>query len=75
MDRPFLAILGVLACLGAACAAPDASRPEEGDGTVTVAAALSPLAEAAQVIGGDCVEVVNLTPPGVEPHDLELTPR
>ena len=41
---------------------------------MTVAAAVSPLAEAAQVIGGDCVEVVNLTPPGVEPHDLELSP-
>ena len=74
VDRPFLTILGVLACLGAACGASDASQPEEGDGTVTVAAAVSPLAEAAQVIGGDCVEVVNLTPPGVEPHDLELTP-
>ena len=69
-----MAILGVVACFGAACAAPDASRAEEGDGTVTVAAALSPLAEAARVIGGDCVEIVNLTPPGVEPHDLELTP-
>jgi zinc transport system substrate-binding protein len=33
-----------------------------------------PLAEAAQRIGGDCVAVTDLTPPGVEPHDLELTP-
>jgi zinc transport system substrate-binding protein len=33
-----------------------------------------PVQEAAQRVGGEAVEVVNLTPPGVEPHDLELTP-
>jgi zinc transport system substrate-binding protein len=41
---------------------------------VTVAAGSYPSAAAAEAIGGDCVEVINLTPPGVEPHDLELTP-
>ena len=25
-------------------------------------------------MGGDLVDVTNLTPPGVEPHDLELAP-
>ena len=30
--------------------------------------------EAAQVVGGTLVDVTNLTAPGVEPHDLELTP-
>jgi zinc transport system substrate-binding protein len=38
------------------------------------AACVYPLAEAAQVVGGDAVAVENLTPPGVEPHDLELAP-
>ncbi len=33
-----------------------------------------PLAEAATKVGGTLVGVQNLTPPGVEPHDLELTP-
>jgi len=39
-----------------------------------VAASFYPLAFAAQELGGDDVEVVNLTPPGTEPHDLEPTP-
>ncbi len=34
-----------------------------------------PLAFAAAQVGGDGVEVTNLTPAGAEPHDLELTPR
>ena len=38
-------------------------------------ASFYPLAYAAAQIGGDTVTVTNLTGPGVEPHDLELTPR
>lgn len=45
-----------------------------GDDTVTVVASFYPLAEAAARVGGDDVEVTNLTPAGTEPHDLELTP-
>jgi zinc transport system substrate-binding protein len=41
----------------------------------TVVAAFYPLAYAAERIGGSAVHVDNLTPPGAEPHDLELTPR
>jgi zinc transport system substrate-binding protein len=39
----------------------------------TVVAAFYPLAYAARELGGDDVTVRNLTPPGVEPHDLELS--
>lgn len=39
-----------------------------------VVASLYPLAEAVERVGGGLVDVVNLTPPGVEPHDLELAP-
>ena len=42
-------------------------------GKVRVAAGFYPLAWAAERIGGDRVEVTNLTQPGAEPHDLELT--
>jgi zinc transport system substrate-binding protein len=45
------------------------------DGRKTVVGAFYPLAYAAQQIGGPTYDVVNLTPPGAEPHDLELTPR
>ena len=45
----------------------------EVDG-VSIVASFYPLAEAASRVGGDLVSVENLTPPGVEPHDLELAP-
>lgn len=44
-----------------------------GDGRTEVVAAFFPLAEAARVVGGPDVDVTDLTPPGVEPHELELT--
>jgi zinc transport system substrate-binding protein len=43
-------------------------------GKKEVAASFYPLAFAAEELGGDAVHVVNLTPPGTEPHDLEPTP-
>jgi zinc transport system substrate-binding protein len=44
-------------------------------GKRTIVAAFYPLAYAAERIGGPSFDVANLTPPGAEPHDLELTPR
>jgi len=55
--------------LGAGCGA------DEDSGNRTVVAAFYPLAWAAEEVAGDGVEVVNLTPPGAEPHDIELTAR
>jgi zinc transport system substrate-binding protein len=46
---------------------------DSGDDRRTVVAAFYPLAWAAEEIAGDDVEIVNLTPPGAEPHDIELT--
>jgi zinc transport system substrate-binding protein len=39
----------------------------------TVVTGFYPLAFAADQIGGEGIDVRNLTPPGVEPHDLELS--
>lgn len=50
------------------------SVPAGSGGKVSVVASFYPLAEAAERVGADRVVVTNLTPPGVEPHDLELTP-
>lgn len=47
----------------------------DDENTRTVVGAFYPLAWAAERIAGDGVEVVNLTPPGAEPHDVELSPR
>ena len=41
----------------------------------SVVASFYPLAFAAQEIGGPHVHVENLTPPGSEPHDLEVSPQ
>jgi zinc transport system substrate-binding protein len=43
-------------------------------GKTSVVAAFYPIAFAAAEIGGSRVDVANLTPPGVEPHDLEAKP-
>lgn len=48
--------------------------PSEPRGAVEVVAAFYPLAEAARRVGGARVAVHDLTPAGVEPHDLELKP-
>lgn len=42
---------------------------------VQVLASFYPLQYVAQRVGGDLVEVSSLTPPGAEPHDVELSPR
>jgi zinc transport system substrate-binding protein len=64
-----------VALLAASCGS---SNEDTGDAdqqdTRSVVASFYPLAEAAERVGGDLVNVTNLTPPGVEPHDLELTP-
>ena len=44
-------------------------------GKKTLVAAFYPLAYAAERIGGTRYAIDNLTPPGAEPHDLELTPK
>lgn len=44
-------------------------------GEDSVVAGFYPLAFAARQVGGPGLDVVDLTPPGAEPHDLEPTPR
>ncbi|WBQ03091.1 metal ABC transporter substrate-binding protein [Kribbella sp. CA-293567] len=45
------------------------------DGKLDVVASFYPLEFIARSVGGDAVNVTTLTAPGVEPHDLELTPK
>lgn len=49
--------------------------PKSVPGKIIVAASFYPLAEFAKQVGGDYVDVVNITPAGVEAHDYEPTPR
>jgi zinc transport system substrate-binding protein len=50
----------------------DSGRPG-GTGAPVVAAGFYPLAYGAEQLGGPGAEVANLTPPGAEPHDLEVS--
>lgn len=58
--------------LGTTLAACSSSGAE--DDRVQVLASFYPLQFVAEQIGGDLVTVSSLTPPGAEPHDLELSP-
>jgi zinc transport system substrate-binding protein len=58
---------------GVSCGGVDDSSASER--TTSVVAAFYPLAFAAEEIGGQNVDVTNLTPPGTEPHDVELSAR
>ncbi|MEU3773247.1 metal ABC transporter substrate-binding protein [Streptomyces sp. NPDC032472] len=74
---PAAALAGAVA-LGATTltACSGASDPDGGkDGKVAVTASFYPLQFLAEQIGRDHVSVSTLTKPGVEPHDLEITPK
>ncbi len=81
--RPFfrrIALAGALIALlvaPAGCVSPRAAQ-EAAEATslqVPVTAAFYPLAYLLEQVGGPGVKVFTLTKPGVEPHDLELTPK
>ena len=62
-----------MALAGTIALANGADESAGGGGDFSVAASFYPLAFAAEQLGGDSARVENLTPPGAEPHDLELS--
>ena len=73
MRKPLLALALTLASAGSLTAC-GTSSGDAGD-KLQVAAAFYPLQYAAQRVAGDHADVQNLTQPGQEPHDIELTVR
>ncbi|GEA89255.1 metal ABC transporter substrate-binding protein [Cellulomonas cellasea] len=67
--RTGLALTAAAALVLGGCA----STPAD-DGRLSVLASFYPLQVVAAGVGGDRVSVDSLTPPGAEPHDLELSP-
>ncbi|WNI24874.1 metal ABC transporter substrate-binding protein [Streptomyces sp. ITFR-16] len=65
-------VLGLTAL--SACSTSDAAGHKNGD-RLNVVASFYPMQFLAERIGGNHVSVSTLTKPGVEPHDLELSPR
>ena len=70
--RVIAVILAFLLAVSLAACGGGSAEDEPGD--LVVVASFYPLAEAARRVGGPDVTIHNLTPPGVEPHDLELAP-
>lgn len=66
-------LLTLILLAGTACGADGAGGAD--DGKPQVMAAFYPLRWITERVGGPDVRVTDLTKPGVEPHDLELTPR
>lgn len=64
----FCATVGLVVATASGCGGDAHAR-------TTVVAAFYPLAYAAEQVGGAGIEVESLTPPGAEPHDVELTAR
>jgi zinc transport system substrate-binding protein len=71
MKARIVLVFALATLLAAGCG----GSSDEAGGRTRVVAAFYPLAFAAERVGGEAVEVENLTPPGVEPHDLELSAR
>ncbi|GAB1645676.1 metal ABC transporter substrate-binding protein [Krasilnikovia sp. MM14-A1259] len=71
--RPLLAAAAVLA-LGAVTGC-TARADDAADGRLRIVTAFYPLQFLAQRLGADQPTVGNLTKPGAEPHDVELSPR
>lgn len=71
--------LGLLAGCGGSpengSAASGSSTSAQDDAKVQVVASFYPMADFAQKVGGDRVEVKNLVPAGTEPHEWEPAPK
>lgn len=68
-----LSLLAVSALLVSCGNSESNNTPDTG--RLTVAASFYPIAEIVQRIGGDDVQLLSLTAPGVEPHDSELSAK
>lgn len=70
--------IALLAGATSACRGPGSwfgmKKQPPADG-ITVAASFYPIAEIVQRVGGDKVNVLNLTPAGTDAHDVELTAK
>ncbi|MFC8537288.1 metal ABC transporter substrate-binding protein [Streptomyces sp. NPDC057249] len=71
---PAAALTGAVALGLTACSSSD-TADRKNDGRLDLVASFYPMQFLAERIGGDHVSVTTLTKPGVEPHDLELSPR
>lgn len=74
MRKHSQALVAASMLIGGMGACATADGPGNPDASLNVVAAFYPLEFVADRIGGEHVAVTGLAPPGVEAHDLELTP-
>ena len=67
------ASLTLTACTTSSSIPSTGTQSADGSGRPTIVAAFYPLEYAARAVGSDAYDVIGLTPPGGEPHDLELS--
>src|SRR5438270_896296 len=72
--KKYLVLSFSLVLLGAGCAS-SSSLQSTSAKPISVVASFYPLADFAKNIGGDFVQLTNITPAGAEPHDYEPTPQ
>lgn len=70
-----LAIASLLALVTSGCAASNDTETGSGNEPLVVTASFYPIAEIVAKVGGSHVEVVNLTSPGTEAHDAEISAK
>jgi zinc transport system substrate-binding protein len=68
-------MLVLLAAMGCATSGSASTVSTQASDELTIVTAFYPLQFVGQRVAGDHAMVANLTQPGAEPHDLELTPR
>ncbi len=75
LAMPLLSALSLTACSSGVPAETSSSASAAGEGSaLRVMASFYPLQYVTEQVGGNLVTVESLTPPGTEPHDLELSP-
>jgi len=74
MNKRPLTMLAIVAASSLVLSACGSESKENTSGPRVVAASY-PFAYVAQQVAGDTITVDNLTSPGAEPHDVELTPK
>jgi zinc transport system substrate-binding protein len=75
MRTPRIITLLALTGLLVSCGDSQENTPASTADRITVAASFYPIAEIVQRVGGDDVELLALTAPGIEPHDSELSAK
>lgn len=70
-----VAALGLALSAGCSSGAPTPATSQTAAAQLRVTASFYPFQYVAEQVGKDLVTVTNLTQPGAEPHDLELSPK